>query len=45
MSLQMSLRRKRKNRDKKKENEIKHFEISVDLLKWNELHKDELKDL
>jgi hypothetical protein len=30
---------------KKKEYEVKHFEIPADFLKWNELHKDELKDL
>jgi hypothetical protein len=30
---------------KKKEYEVKHFETQADFLKWNELHKDELKDL
>jgi hypothetical protein len=30
---------------KKKDYEVKHFETPADFLKWNELHKDELKDL
>jgi hypothetical protein len=30
---------------KKKEYEVKHFESPANFLKWNELHKDELKDL
>jgi hypothetical protein len=30
---------------KKKEYEVKHFDSPADFLKWNELHKDELKDV
>jgi hypothetical protein len=30
---------------KTKEYEVKHFETPADFLKWNELHKNELKDL
>jgi hypothetical protein len=30
---------------KKKEYEVKHYETPADFLKWNELHKDELKYL
>jgi hypothetical protein len=29
---------------KKKEYEVKHFETPTDFFKWNELHKDEVKD-
>jgi hypothetical protein len=30
---------------KRKKYEVKHFDSPADFLKWNELHKDELKDL
>jgi hypothetical protein len=30
---------------KKKDYEVRHFETPTYFLKWNELHKDELKDL
>jgi hypothetical protein len=35
----------KKIRIKKREYEVIHFETPADFLKWNELHKDELKDL